>query len=289
MTSELAQRLVGRFGQDGLRRFDAADLAPAAAPAGAAELLAGTGVPVQVGPYFETRSDEPATLGGYAAQLELAVPGNGEEHWVRLGTDRGAELCLDGRGQVWAVYLAFPEPPVLVNTDLAAFLGSLVELDDNLRKLAAADRPEEIFRLFAEAESRLRAADLRAFEDDELWWPRVLEDVRHTRGVPGYAAFKYRGAKGEPEIVTADGSLALHPEEAVWYRLNAAGVEPEDVLEVYTELQACSMPGHYCSVWMARAFPQAEFSHSYDYGDTAAEREAGVRELAAALEESTRG
>ncbi|GAA2739495.1 nucleic acid/nucleotide deaminase domain-containing protein [Kitasatospora cinereorecta] len=285
MTAELSQRLLDRFGPGGLHRPTADALSATIVPAEAADLLAAAGLPLQVGPYFTAGAGEPLRLADHAERAGIAAADRPEADWARLGTDRGAELCVDGRGQVWAVYLAFSEPSVLVDTDLAAFLGNLCELEDSLGRLAATERPEEIFQLFSGTESRMRARDLRAFETDELWWPRVLEDVRHTRGVPGYAAFKYRGAKDEPEIVTADGSLALHPEEAVWHRLSAAGVDPADVLEVYTELQACFMPGHYCSVWMARTFPAAEFSHSYDYGDTAAEREAGIRELAQALTE----
>lgn len=289
MTAELSQRLLDRFGPAGLRRPDAEELAATAVPGETAALLAAAGLPVQVGPYFTTAAGDPVPLAAYAEQIGLDPADRPEADWARLGTDRGAELCVDGQGRVWAVYLAFPEPPVLVDTSLAAFLDNLCELDETLRALAATDVPDEVFRLFSAVESRMRATDLRAFEDDELWWPRVLEDVRHTRGVPGYAAFKYRGPKGEPEIVTADGSLALHPEEALWSRLGGSGVDPEDVLEVYTELQACFMPGHYCSVWLAGTFPNAEFSHSYDYGDTAAEREAGIRELATALAEEPRG
>ncbi|WAL72838.1 SUKH-4 family immunity protein [Kitasatospora sp. YST-16] len=286
MTTDLTQRLLDRFGPSGLRRPAPTEFAGTAAPAEAVALLASAGVPLQVGPYFSAaREDEPLRLADWARGVGLAVDDRPEAGWARLGNDRGAELCLDGQGRVWAVYVTFQGPSVPVNGGLAAFLDNLCELDDNLRALGAAGNPDEVFRLFSAAESRMRGTDLRAFESDEQWWPRVLEDIRHTRGVPGYAAFKIRGQGGEPQIVTADGSLALHAEEALWHRLSTAGLAPEDVLEVYTELQACFMPGHYCSVWMARTFPAAEFSHSYDYGDTAAERESGVRELAAALTE----
>ncbi|WP_033214274.1 nucleic acid/nucleotide deaminase domain-containing protein [Kitasatospora phosalacinea] len=283
MTAELSRRLLDQFGPGGLRRLPAAALAATALPAEAADLLAGCGLPVQVGPYFATEADDAPALADFARQRGLPAPTGGEDRWARLGTDRGAELCVDPVGRVWAVFLAFRERPIPVNGSLAAFLDSLAELDGALRRLAAAEQPQEVFALFGSVESRLRTTDLRAFESDENWWPRVLEDVRHTRGVPGYAAFKVRDGRGGEQILTADGSLALHPEEALWYRLAGGGARPADVLEVYTELQACFMPGHYCSVWMAETFPQAEFTHSFDYGDSAAEREAGIRELAEAL------
>ncbi len=285
MTTELTQRLLDRFGPAGLHRPAPAELAATAVPAEAAALLSAAGLPLQVGPYFAAEPGRPVRLADWARTVGRSVDGRPEADWARLGSDRGAELCVDGAGRVRAVYVALQGPSVPVNSSLGAFLDNLCTLDENLRALAAAEQPDEVFRLFSAAEGRLRGTDLRAFESDEQWWPRVLEDVRHTRGVPGYAAFKVRGQGGEPQIVTADGSLALHAEEALWHRLSAAGLDPDDVLEVYTELQACLMPGHYCAVWLGLTFPNAEFSHSYDYGDTAAEREAGIRELAAALAE----
>ncbi|GLW53404.1 nucleic acid/nucleotide deaminase domain-containing protein [Kitasatospora phosalacinea] len=283
MTAALAQRLIERFGPDGLRRPDAAEFARTDAPAEAAALLAATGLPVQVGPYFRTAAEDALALGDLTVGRGRPGPRNGEERWARLGTDRGSELCLDPQGRVWSVFVDLEEPSVLVNTSLEAFLSSLAELDRTLAALAAAEDPDQVFAEFSTVESRLRATDLRAFEDDELWWPRVLEDVRHTRGVPSYAAFKFLDPAGEAQILTADGGLALHAEEALWQRARALGVDGEQVVEVYTELQACFMPGHYCSVWMARTFPRASFTHSHDYGDTAAEREQGIRELAEAL------
>ncbi|MEU3493272.1 nucleic acid/nucleotide deaminase domain-containing protein [Kitasatospora cineracea] len=285
MTTEPIQRLLDRFGPAGLHRPAPAELAATAVPAEAAALLSAAGLPLQVGPYFAADPGRPVRLADWARAVGRSVDGRPEADWARLGSDRGAELCVDDAGRVRAVYVALQGPSVPVNASLGAFLDNLCTLDENLRALAAAEQSDEVFRLFSAAEGRLRGTDLRAFESDEQWWPRVLEDVRHTRGVPGHAAFKVRGQDGEPQIVTADGSLALHAEEALWHRLSAAGLDPDDVLEVYTELQACLMPGHYCAVWLGRTFPNAAFSHSYDYGDTAAEREAGVRELVAALTE----
>ncbi|RYJ31480.1 hypothetical protein CU044_0490 [Streptomyces sp. L-9-10] len=39
------------------------------------------------------------------------------------------------------------------------------------------------------------------------------------------------------------------------------------------------MPGHYCAVWLHATFPTAEFTHSFDYGDTAESREEGLKAL----------
>ncbi|MCL7381340.1 hypothetical protein [Streptomyces sp. 35G-GA-8] len=39
------------------------------------------------------------------------------------------------------------------------------------------------------------------------------------------------------------------------------------------------MPGHYGAVWLRTVLPHAEFTHSFDYGETAESREAGFKEL----------
>ncbi len=289
MTTALAQRLLDRFGPEGVRRPGAAALAGLDLPADTGALIVAAGVPLQVGPYLAADPEDDWALGDHTRRHAPALAGYGEERWLRLGGDRGSELCVAPDGRVWSVFPASEETPVLVNTTVEAFLDGVADLYSTLGELAAARQPQEVFALFGRVESRLRSADLRAFESDESWWPRVLEDVRHTLGVPGRAAFTYRDQRGEEQVLTAAGSLALHPEEYIWQRLEASGVRPGDVLEVYTELQACFMPGHYCSLWMARTFPEASFTHSFDYGDSAREREAGVRALAAALTDEPHG
>lgn len=56
-------------------------------------------------------------------------------------------------------------------------------------------------------------------------------------------------------------------------------MEPGQVRRVHCELEPCLMPGHYCSVWMQQVLPHAEFTHSFDYGDTAESREKGLKQL----------
>ncbi|MBJ6641468.1 hypothetical protein H4K36_33250 [Streptomyces sp. DHE7-1] len=56
-------------------------------------------------------------------------------------------------------------------------------------------------------------------------------------------------------------------------------MEPEQVRRVYCELEPCMMPGHYCAAWLQAVLPHAEFTHSFDYGDTAESREEGLKEL----------
>ncbi|MFF3258004.1 nucleic acid/nucleotide deaminase domain-containing protein [Streptomyces sp. NPDC002932] len=85
------------------------------------------------------------------------------------------------------------------------------------------------------------------------------------------------GARAKHVITDATGPGRLHPEEIIWERLSAEGVAPAQALRVYCELEPCLMPGHYCAAWMQETFPHAHFSHSFDYGDTADSRKAGLK------------
>ncbi len=108
----------------------------------------------------------------------------------------------------------------------------------------------------------------------------MLDDLRRPLNIGSSAAFEVVDEQGAKRIVTEVGGPGLlHPEEALWHRLRAEGVEAEQVVRVYCELEPCMMPGHYCARWLAREFPQAEFTHSFDYGDTAESRESGIKAL----------
>ncbi|MEK8145707.1 nucleic acid/nucleotide deaminase domain-containing protein [Streptomyces sp. M10(2022)] len=97
---------------------------------------------------------------------------------------------------------------------------------------------------------------------------------------PLSASFEYVDEAGAKQIVTeATGPGRLHPEEIIWQKLSAEGVTAAQVRRVYCELEPCMMPGHYCASWMQQTFPHAEFSHSFDYGETADSREAGLKAL----------
>ncbi len=270
MTSdELTAALLAHFGAQGLRSNPVAPEGPLRAP----------GLPVQVGAYFSAAGPaEPLALGQYAAQHgQDAGPMAGQ---LRLGTDRGAEFYLAPDASVRAVLLGTGLPDLPVNGSLAAFAEGLLLLDRHLPALSDAEDQPGVLAGYQQLRQALIALDAAAFEYRESWWPRVLDDLRRPLNIDSSAAFEYLDSRGEKQISTAIGGIGLpHPEELAWYRLRAEGVQPEQVTRVYCELEACMMPGHYCSLWMARTFPNAAFTHSFDYGDTAASREAGVKAL----------
>ncbi|MFP8962065.1 SUKH-4 family immunity protein [Streptomyces nanhaiensis] len=279
------------FGADGMRRFSTAALYGATVPADTARALEETGVPVAVGPYFRASAvSEAVRLGVYASHHRLDAPPPELEGWVRLADDRGAQLCVRPDGAVQAVFLSEAVPDMFVNTGVEVLNRSLTALDLALPRIAAADGMEGSAAVFRELNAELRELDPAAFAERESWWPRVLDDVRHTLNFPFSAAFEFTSAGGQKEIVTdRTGPGRLHPEERIWQRLSSSGVTPGRVTRVYCELEPCLMPGHYCAVWMQELFPHAEFTHSFDYGQSAESREEGFRQLIVHAAEQARG
>lgn len=74
----------------------------------------------------------------------------------------------------------------------------------------------------------------------------------------------------------------------MWADLQARGIQPSDVLRIYSELEPCSVPGGYCAAWIARTFPGARVTWSFEYGTDVASRRAGVAALQEALERLAR-
>ncbi|MFC6880076.1 MULTISPECIES: SUKH-4 family immunity protein [Actinomadura] len=278
MTTDITGELTAQFGPRGLRRFAAAELDGLQVPAGAAGPLAEAGLPIQVGPYFTATSGEPLPLGEYASSAGFPEAAASAAGWLRLGTDRGAELCVEPDGQVRALFVVADAPSMHVNASVPAFLRALLALDRHLPVLAAPgdQDPAAVFRGLRK---RLLEVDEAALQDDEAWWPRVLEQIRHAMSFPFSAAFEVGDSRGGKRIETEQAAVGLaHPERVLWSRLERQGVRPEQVTRVYTELEPCFLPGNYCAMWLTK-FTRAEFSHSFDYGDTAAEREAGLLDL----------
>ncbi|MEV0530379.1 nucleic acid/nucleotide deaminase domain-containing protein [Kitasatospora sp. NPDC050463] len=272
---ELTAALLAHFGPQGLRALPIAPAGPLRHP----------GLPLQVGPYFRAAEEaDPLSVGEYAAAAGLdAGPAAGQ---LRIGTDGGAELYFAPDRSVRALLPGQEPVDLRVSSGVAEFAAGLMLLDRLLPAVAATDRPEEAFAAYRELRQGLLAVDSAAFEDREGWWPRVLDDLRRPLNVDSSAAFEVADDQGGRRIVTQVGGPGLlHPEEVLWHRLRADGVEAEQVVRVHCELEPCMMPGHYCARWMAREFPQAEFTHSYEYGETAESREIGVKALMISLAE----
>ncbi|MET8470997.1 nucleic acid/nucleotide deaminase domain-containing protein [Streptomyces sp. NPDC006422] len=242
-------------------------------------------LPLRVGPYFATQADEPVLLGEYAAAVDRQVVQEECEAWARLGTDGGFELCADRDGAVRAVLLDWEEDLRFVSSSPEAFAQSLTELDQALRLILTTDEPQRAEQAYTHLEERLRSLDPEAFAQRENWWPLVLDDIRDTASTEWFTAFEVLNGQGEKQIVTASGAIGVHPEERLWEQLSAAGLEAEQVLRIHTELEPCFMPGHYCSMWLGQVFPEAQMTHNFPYGESAASRAEGIRQLREAAEQ----
>ncbi|MEH0407423.1 SUKH-4 family immunity protein [[Kitasatospora] papulosa] len=276
----MTESITAHFGTDGVRRFHPVSLHGAPVPEDASRTLRDQGVPVAVAPYFRAAAtNDAAQLSAFASHQKRQSPPGTLSRWLRLGTDAGAELCVRPDGAVQAVFLSELIPDMYVSASVDLFNRALVLLDRSLPRLAAVDGIEDALPVLHNLMTGLKDLDPLAFAERENWWPRVLDDVRHTLNFPYSASFEFKLPGGGKEIVTdSTGPGRLHPEERIWQRLSASGVRPQDVTRVYCELQPCLMPGHYCAQWMQQLFPTAQFTHSFDYGVTAGSREEGLKQ-----------
>ncbi|MGY3205336.1 nucleic acid/nucleotide deaminase domain-containing protein [Streptomyces sp. TE5632] len=282
MSEPVRDASFDHFGADGMRQFHIPGAFGIRLPPTAREHLEGTGVPLNVAPYFQAATPaDGVTLGLLAGHQGLPHPPAQMADWLRIGTDGLAHLCVRPDGAVQAVFLSdHGEDDMLVSSSVARFTSALTVLDQKLPVIAASTGLSIAAAAFRELNAELRRIDETAFQERESWWPRVLDDVRHTLNFPFSSAFEYLDDLGNKQIVTeATGPGRGHPEELLWQRLQSQGVSSTQVRRVYCELEPCMMPGHYCAVWLRSTFPQAEFTHSFDYGSDAASREEGLKEL----------
>ncbi|MFE2728036.1 SUKH-4 family immunity protein, partial [Kitasatospora sp. NPDC059327] len=104
---------------------------------------------------------------------------------------------------------------------------------------------------------------------------------------PGYfAALSYRGPDGsEQKLLHRSEPGTPHPEWKILQDLRRLNVPPEQVLELYTELESCDLPGGYCHRMIAASWPNVRLTHTADYGRDHHSRQAGMAQLLDHLDE----
>ena len=98
------------------------------------------------------------------------------------------------------------------------------------------------------------------------------------------AVFEYQGQDGLQTLARFSVRGVGHAERLVWKELQGMGVQTSQVKRIYSELEPCSLPGGYCSAWIANTFPNARVTWSFEYGADAASRSSGTAALLDALE-----
>ncbi|MFI6694011.1 SUKH-4 family immunity protein [Streptomyces sp. NPDC050433] len=155
---------------------------------------------VKLGVFITSTRREHLTPEQRAALAKLGI--DWADSGVQLGHDGLAHLCLRPDGVLQAVMLEGGEEDLYVSSDLASFNASLAVPDRILPVIATSSGLTEASGAFQELNETLRGLDAGAFSEREGWWPRVLDDVRHTLNFPFSAAFEYADDAREKHIVT---------------------------------------------------------------------------------------
>ncbi|MBO0511264.1 SUKH-4 family immunity protein, partial [Streptomyces beijiangensis] len=184
------------FGADGVRRYDADDIAATRLPEETKKTLTWAGLPADV-PYFFTadRDDAPPAGGLFAdgATAALAIGTQAAEsdvrklaHFARIGSDGLCTVMVqidpsratpDGLGSVWAVDLATANTR-WAGTSVAAFARSLALLASTRARMRGLD-PVTAGAAVATFQEQLVAIDAAALGDAENWWSVVVEQMWH--------------------------------------------------------------------------------------------------------------
>ncbi|MGI5378643.1 SUKH-4 family immunity protein [Streptomyces sp. CA-251387] len=192
----LGRHLVEVFGEDGVRRYDADDIADSPLPEAAKATLTWAGLPADL-PFFFTadRPDAPPAGGLFtdvATNLRERRSPAGEEkigalaHLVRIGFDGVAVVAVqcqpgsgqpDGLGAVWAVDPVTAEARY-VNVSTAAFARSLALIATVRQRMQGLD-PVAAGGEVAALQEQLVAVDASALGNTETWWSLIVEQMWH--------------------------------------------------------------------------------------------------------------
>ncbi|GGU73519.1 hypothetical protein GCM10010211_44350 [Streptomyces albospinus] len=279
----------GRRGGSPTRRWDSARLEDLAVPPPLRELLAVSGLPETVGPYFRA-APEPLPLTRYATEAGLPQPLGELRELCYLGDDSGTQICCAPEGEVVSASCAGTYPTRLVNTTARAWLAALAELGLLLEDLASDPVGRAAMAAVAAFRERLTALDPEAMADEEHWWPLVTDDLRLTASVDSSGICEFRTATGATRTVsgyTVPGQG--HALRRLGGELLERGIAAQQITRAHADLEPCALPGCYCAAWLATAFPAAEVTYSFGYGPGAEDREAGIEELVAFIEEADEG
>ncbi|MEU6578354.1 SUKH-4 family immunity protein [Streptomyces sp. NPDC046805] len=190
----LGRHLVEVFGEEGVRRYDADDVAGTPLPEPTKSTLTRAGVPADVPLFFTAdRPDSPPAGGLFtdvSTNLRERHSPAGEEkinalsYLVRIGFDGVAVIAVqcepgtgqpDGLGALWAV------DPVnaaarYVNVSAAAFARSLAALATTRHRMRGMD-PFAAGAEVASLQEQLTAIDPSALGNPTTWWSLIIDQM----------------------------------------------------------------------------------------------------------------
>lgn len=100
----------------------------------------------------------------------------------------------------------------------------------------------------------------------------MVIDYRMKNGVQGtrnIAVLEYEdNGILKYEIAESNRELGVHSEEILHQRMTEMGIDSSKVKRIYTERQPCNLePYHHCDNLIYKNYPNAEVTHSFEYGD----------------------
>ncbi|WP_329311756.1 SUKH-4 family immunity protein [Streptomyces sp. NBC_01262] len=189
----LGRELVEALGPDGVRRYDADDLAGTELPEPAVATLTWAGLPADIPFFFAADRPDGPVPGGLFTDAATHLRERGTEAsakaletlagHVRIGSDglcvitvqcRGSERWV---GSVWAIH-PLSGTGRFINQSVSAFDRSLALLVET-RKLMDGMNPVEAGAAVAAFQEKLAALDPTALGDVENWWTVVTEQMWH--------------------------------------------------------------------------------------------------------------
>lgn len=192
----LGRQLVEVFGQDGVRRYDADDIADSPLPEATKATLTWAGLPADLPLFFTAdRLDAPPAGGLFtdvATNLRERRSPAGEEkigalsYLVRIGFDGVAVVAVqcqpgsgqpDGLGAIWAVDPVTAEARY-VNVSAAAFARSLALIATVRQRMQGMD-PVAAGGEVAALQEQLAAVDASALGNADTWWSLIVEQMWH--------------------------------------------------------------------------------------------------------------
>lgn len=164
--------IIRFWGWDNLRRWPREDLRDVAIPGSSKSYLVDVGLP---------RSNESLRFDDETSLL-LRLPG--KPNYRCIGFDYVVPVCLDERrnGCVIDAGTEFGDRERYINACVELFGECLVYYRQYRMRAQAAERasPEgDLSDLIATTAQLLRRADPTAFEDEENWWPVVIEQMEY--------------------------------------------------------------------------------------------------------------